>query len=724
MTDEATSNVHDLTMRIEAGKYAALGWWIFPLHSITSEGKCTCGYECGSPGKHPRTPRGFKDASVEAAVLDEWWTKWPDANIGLSLGHSQLVAVDVDPRNDGDTSLADLEKYNGALPKTRMSLTGGGGLHYVYKLPDGLDRVASSVPAPGVEIKSWGGYIVLPPSRHALSKRGYVWDVGQGEEITAAPFWLCQRLSKKEQYPTRSPSDGAMGVAFITAGLAGQRLGPDRMSVKCPWEHEHTTGEEFDTSTVVFGPSGAGGLGWFHCSHSHCVARFAGMRAGERLATVFAMLPAESVAVARASMPPPAKKAERLTSLHTWERSLRWNNQGTATTKDPGNLALLLTNLSEWKGIFRYDEARDRIYWAREPPKLEGLTPPPVGPIGDFDYIYVSQWFNLHNKYRSAFPKEVVRDNVLAVAQANRHNSLTDHLDSLEWDGKNRLERWLSLYLGVEESKYTRFVGRAWLVSAMARAYSPGVKADYVLTLEGKQGVGKTTTFNILGGEWYTGHMPQLDNKDARLQLATSWITEFQELASFRGVELQKVKAFISDREDKYRPPYAANLVTRPRRCVFCASTNEGEYIADSTGARRFWPVYVHTSRLDELSKDRDALLAEAREAYKAGVLWWPQSDGDYVSALQDEQDARLSVDPWEADVERYIRHKLQLDPRHTFTINELLSSLGIAPDRRTRLHAIQVGSILRKMGAEKTKARINGTPEWVWRVVPRAGEA
>lgn len=727
MTSEKSAKVYDATMRIAAGKYAQKGWQVFPVHSITPEGKCSCGTDCGSPGKHPRTKRGYVDASAESSQLDEWWAKWPDANIGVALGLSGLVAVDVDPRNDGDNSLVELMQRNGELPSTLMSLTGGGGLHYVYKLPDGVEKLLSTVPAQGVEIKSHGAYIVLPPSNH-VSRGVYCWDSGQPEEPVAAPFWLCQKLSKKEQVPTRSPADGALGVAFIAASMAGMRLGPDRMAVKCPWEHEHSMGAEYDTSTVVFGPSGPSGLGWFHCSHSSCQTRLQGLRAAERMAAIFAMLPGAAVALARATMPAPQRKREKLELLSQWELSIRWNPQGTAATKDAGNLALMLNNLEEWKGVFRYDESRDSVYWAKEPPPLEGLVPPKIGSIGDWDYIYISQWFSLHPKYHVSFPKEAVRDNVLACAQANRHNALLDHLESLEWDGVGRLDRWLTLYLGVKESAYSRFVGRAWLVSAMARAYLPGCQADYVLTLEGKQGVGKTSTFRILGGEWYTGNVPNIDDKDARLQLVTSWITEFQELASFRGVEQQKIKAFISDKDDKYRPPYGANVVCRPRRCVFGATTNEGEYIVDSTGARRFWPVLVTHAKLQELARDRGALLAEARQAYKAGMAWHPLSEGDYQGELAEEQEARMSVDPREVLVRDYIA--LRRARGETFvTLNEVMySALSLQPERLTQIHALHTGAILRKLGCDKVRRRNGETLEWVWRLpaplVPPAGEA
>jgi len=160
----------------EALGYASRGVRVFPVYEINPEGNCACGVRGKSgdhkPGKHPRTPHGHLDATCDEAQIALWWRQWPNANIGRALGERDLV-VDVDPRNDGDRSLVELERRYEPLPATQRVRTGGGGDHYYFKLSAGL-RVRCGSLGPGIDLKSAGGYVLLPPSNHE-SGRTYEW---------------------------------------------------------------------------------------------------------------------------------------------------------------------------------------------------------------------------------------------------------------------------------------------------------------------------------------------------------------------------------------------------------------------------------------------------------------------------------------------------------------------------------------------------------------------
>ena len=173
--------------------YAALGFRVFPLHSM-AEGRCTCGDgDCRSSGKHPRTPNGARDATADAEVIRAWWQRWPTANVGLTLeGHA---VVDVDPRNDGESTLDALEAQHGKLPDTAMALTGGGGQHYLYRVTD--DRRLPGKLGVGVDFKHGrNAYIVAAPSIHA-SGVAYAWeasaDLLDGHPVAALPEWIGQQ---------------------------------------------------------------------------------------------------------------------------------------------------------------------------------------------------------------------------------------------------------------------------------------------------------------------------------------------------------------------------------------------------------------------------------------------------------------------------------------------------------------------------------------------------
>lgn len=194
-------------------KYAVdYGWRVFPLHYTDDAGLCSCGKaDCGGPGKHPRTPRGCLDASTEPDVIRGWWTRWPDANVGIATGGG-LVVIDVDPRSGGDDGMVDLRARLGALPDTVEALTGGGGRH-VYLSTTVEVRNSAGVLAPGVDVRGEGGYVVAPPSTHA-SGRTYGWEVtSRPDEVELAPVpqaWLDAMTAR----PKLRVIPGAKGEPF------------------------------------------------------------------------------------------------------------------------------------------------------------------------------------------------------------------------------------------------------------------------------------------------------------------------------------------------------------------------------------------------------------------------------------------------------------------------------------------------------------------------------
>src|SRR5438552_3717192 len=138
MPAKAPSRQNEL---LEAARsYAARGWRVFPCHSMRA-GHCSCGKkQCTDPGKHPRTPRGFQDASCDSAQITAWWSQWHDANVGIATGvPSNIVVIDVDcnPERDidGEATLCMLESQYGALPEGVQQLTGGGGRQLFYQHP-------------------------------------------------------------------------------------------------------------------------------------------------------------------------------------------------------------------------------------------------------------------------------------------------------------------------------------------------------------------------------------------------------------------------------------------------------------------------------------------------------------------------------------------------------------------------------------------------------------
>lgn len=166
-------------------RLASQGWRVLPVHHPRSDGSCSCARsDCRYIGKHPRISGWLDDASTDPGVIRGWLDLWPTTNIGVAFGRrSGVIDVEVDPRNNGDVSLKQLEALLGKLPTTRRFKSGGGGFHYLYAYPGerrlrkathvGKDLLGTETT--GVDVISDGGMAVVPPSVH-VSGNAYVWE--------------------------------------------------------------------------------------------------------------------------------------------------------------------------------------------------------------------------------------------------------------------------------------------------------------------------------------------------------------------------------------------------------------------------------------------------------------------------------------------------------------------------------------------------------------------
>lgn len=186
---------------------------------------------------------------------------------------------------------------------------------------------------------------------------------------------------------------------------------------------------------------------------------------------------------------------------------------------------------------------------------------------------------------------------VAKVVDDRSYHPIRDFFKNLpEWDGVKRAETALVDYLGAEDSPYVRAVTRKLLCAAYVRVHNPGIKFDNMIVLNGDQGIGKSTFIAKLGGEWYSDslNLSDMNDKTAAEKLQGYWILEIGELAGMRKADLDKVKAFISRQDDKYRASFGRRVTPHPRQCVFFGTTNnENGYLRDITGNRRYWNVKV-----------------------------------------------------------------------------------------------------------------------------------
>lgn len=348
-------------------------------------------------------------------------------------------------------------------------------------------------------------------------------------------------------------------------------------------------------------------------------------------------------------------------------------------TKDAGNAALILCKTQAWRGRLLHDLVADAIL-VRDPPPLPhlpedwpSLPPPPTEVLCDDHVDYIGLW--LRRMWHQSWSESAIRRAVVYAAHQCTIDPLRDFLDgcAAKWDRVPRAATWLADYLGAERSNVNLRIGTMWLISAVARAYVPGAKVDHVLVLQGDQGRGKNRALEILfGDERYLPNLPDVRDKDAMHVLAGSWCACIDELCAIRATEVENVKSFLTRRIDRYRPPYRADIVDRPRRTIFAATTNAPEFLTDASGNRRYWPVLCGAIRHAELAADREQIWGEVVHWYREGQEWWP--DAHDTAELRKAQEEREQLDEWDDRVRKF------LTGREWVTVGDCLTDLGLEP--------------------------------------------
>ncbi|GHU52871.1 hypothetical protein AGMMS49975_09630 [Clostridia bacterium] len=270
-------------------------------------------------------------------------------------------------------------------------------------------------------------------------------------------------------------------------------------------------------------------------------------------------------------------------------------------------------------------------------------------------YGYISHIYGLYSPTKA--------DNAIKyAADKRRFHPIREYLNALpDWDGVCRIDDLLIRCMQADNTDYVRTVTRKTFTAAVTRIYKPGTKFDSVLVFDGVQGIGKSSLFKELVGDDYyseTLSLTDMDDKSAAEKLQGFWVVEIGELAGMKKADIEKVKAFLSTSDDKYRPSYGKVVESHPRQCVIIASVNgERGYLRDITGNRRFWIVKV---RQEEQSKkynispeERDQIWAEAKFYYENGDKLY--LEGDLIKSAEEAQKEAMEQDERQGAVEEYL---------------------------------------------------------------------
>lgn len=657
------------------------GYTLIPLHPwnhVDEKGR--------ERGKTPRDSTWVIRDYDPQQVLD--WAR-DGGNIGVRLRDTDLI-IDWDPRNlggaDGNEVLARFQETFGLrLDECPRVNTGSGGFHFYLRMPAGL-RIRGNLKetfTEALEFKSYGRQVVAPGSIHP-NGRPYTW--GKLSMIPEAPESLVAAIRKPDRPKGGERSEERISKEHVVHCL-------DQLSVEKYRDHD----EWFELMQAVHYASGGS---------DEVRAAFIRWSTGDPEYADDA-----EVIQGRWDSLDPDPKGD---VVGVGTLFMHVANAG-GSPHVPASMVFepvkVGVSAEEYQPFFsRYKDGRPKSTYGNTVEGFKGLgirlahdtffdtyIVKDLGRMPEyFTRLKSTEWSDdlcaaARYVLQQQYHLEIGNDTIDSVARANalmdKHDSLVDHLDGLERGDQPLLADWLPRFSQAPPSLYTRAVGRIFLLGAVARVYCPGVTFQVMPIFEGEQGEGKSTMLRLLGGPFFLEGLPHDLGREAVMAAEGKWIIEVEELAAFRKIEAEALKAFITRQVDKIRKPYAKTAQNYPRRSVLAGTTNENAYLIDSTGNRRFLPTRLGRIYLGQLAMDRDALLAEARDTWLANpdpsTLEMPAT---LYSVAAAEQEERRIEDPWERAVGQFLdKHSESTVATETILYDALRKTMGQATSQDTR---------------------------------------
>lgn len=625
-------------------------------------------------GKKPRFKGWQEKASRDPEVISGWLEEYgEDCSFGLATGSaSGILGLDIDTKN-GKRGLEFLETQLADLPDTVKVSTVNGGLHFWYRIPKGLtfgNRTDIFGPNSGVDIKADGGYLVVPFSS-GYAFEGKLKPPGGVAEI---PEFLARLLTRKKEEkkqgdyedvsiedvrklldeldPTAPEFETRDGWEEIMRSVHSATDGSDEgMELFTEWSLRHPGPWEKDVESEIqrdwysYSPDGSTTIGTLihHVSEKRKLDNTPKVEDALTLES-----DADTPMFSRRKgkiIPTPHNAFEFLRAPH-----IEMAKGDGTVVKAPNECGDLLS-FNELTREIQFIRKAPRFFMAK---KGDGLEDHHITRFREF----------IGHMYRVDFGKDCMRDATVSYGRSRSFHPVREYLESLQWDGKERLSTWIPRYMGTPEDVYHIAISRASLVSAVARVMAPGSKVDTMLVFEGPQGCRKSTVVELMGRrQWYS--CPKLNiaglgrgDTSAVTDTLASWVIEVPEMMGISNAEELQVKAFLSTSHDKVTLKYDKFATTVPRQFILVGTMNpygEGRYIKDHTGARRYWPVSVMKSEInpidtDALDVELDQLYAEAVVAFKNGEKWY--LEGDALLAARSEQAKRIVGNDLKIDVD------------------------------------------------------------------------
>lgn len=409
-----------------------------------------------------------------------------------------------------------------------------------------------------------------------------------------------------------------------------------------------------------------------------------------------------------------------------WRANLLFNEEGKLKPRTNQNFKWMLRGHEDVRGVFAWNEMARDIFVVKRPPWSRKTGDWQQRKITDDDVINSVGFLEcLHLSPKAGEALSAIA----LVSKDYAYHPVRHYLENLTWDGCPRIQG--GLWEGAEIKPFTvEYFGAPngtggniyavffmrWMVSAVARIFRPGCKADCMIVMEGKQGIKKSsfvqTLATIDGVSYFTDSVHDIENKDTALTLQGIWLAEIPELDAFRRKEADAIKAWLSRNQDRFRPPYAKMVQDFPRQSVIAGTMNPSGhgYLRDPTGARRFWPIPIMKNiEREEIIKYRDQIWAEAVHLYRRKIQWW-LNDSEVLDAIA-ITDERYEEDPWQYYIDEIISGS------SVVSVKDILKHLDIPKSQQNGLTVKRVAEYLRRKGFTRQKIRIDlhAGPKNVW---------
>lgn len=565
---------------------------------------------------------------------------------------------------------------------------------------------------------------VLPPSIHP-SGAYYEWK--DPEYFADIPNLPSQLEIVWEKLGGVEKKSGFIEEDPIARQLVDRELVIDsaqgKLFILCPFRENHSTQDSVSSCTYLLPHYDGHNQGNFKCLHASCADR-----TNDEFLEKLGM--SQSDEALRLDL---ALKRKKAATLYTATEILMLHGR--------------------YKGIFQFNELTRTI--ERKPSDLDKIIPRhPSGTLRNEDITALSLDMTRLAGASREWSREILKHAVDMVSKQHTYNPARSNLlhYKSKWDGVPRIENWFIEQFGAtvdqgqnvfpnkdEEREYLHLVSKFFFIGLVARAFSPGVKQDCMLILEGEQGIGKSTFVeklaNCIYPNSYVSLLDLASYKEFGMHIKGKIIVEVSELHALKKSEATHLKALLSMSSDRYRELWAIDTNDVPRSCVFVGTTNEvcGKYLTDTTGNRRYWRMVVNRQLdLSRFEVEMPQLLGEATARFLTGERWHAAEPRE-MTLLSRGIAIAMVGEPWEDILAIEIPRKMakgeflgnrqwvQREDRYRDTVvvgkwpDRILSSevcdiLGIPTERRSKRVYMELTRIMGKLGYVTSYFRLSKT--------------